>query len=59
MISTADDIELSRLYQLYCQYRCEDDLVLRQTVNDMRILLDKMQTSLGVVAMAGNPLDIV
>ena len=51
MISNDDDIEFSRLVRCYqiAHDSGDDDLYLRQVVNDLRILLTKMQDSLGVV----------
>ena len=60
MISSDDVIEFSRLVKCFniAADSGSDDLYLRQTVNDLVILLTKMQRSLGVV-MAGNPFDVI
>lgn len=51
MISSEDIIEFSRLIKCFniAVDSGDDDLYLRQTVNDLRILITKMQDGLGVV----------
>jgi hypothetical protein len=59
VIRAEDDAEFMRLVQCYSDAKAggDDDLYLRQTVNDLRILLSRIQNSLGVVASEASPLD--
>lgn len=58
MISDADIAEFDRLVEQYhfARKSGDDDLYLRQTVNDLRIIITKIQNSLGIVIASNDSL---
>jgi len=58
MISDDDHAEFTRLVECYnfARKSGDDDLYLRQVVNDLRIIITKIQRSMGVVVASNDSL---
>lgn len=58
MISDEDNAEFQRLVECYnfARKSGDNDLYLRQVVNDLRIIITKMQNSLGITVASNDSL---